>query len=369
MLNPQVPEHSNVEKHSYVTIVGLRGSTVGIVPAYGEGPAVYKSALRSAVPREALSSVQFVSSDTCSGKMHNSLKEVLPNLRGVCLDPMHICFTVDKAMKKNGVKPKIAGLVLRAIMGKFDVRHSQLANEDMYCGGWLPPMSSLERTFEAHIRHGSMPQDRAFDVLTSMNPNNVCKTLSNFLKLLAAYVSMFPEKMGSANQKGSLRRSILNAASPANFQWYLNNAKCRSSLPVEADRAKGVGTTRNEALHARLNAHFRQVTVSAAKTLSVTLRAWLAADMSISVTLLQKGLPKKMTPASVRPYVCEGIALFDVDGWRRLLHSPRVEWKPAHPAMKKKIRKLRVGYAPKQGALLKSIRSKLIKRRRSGLQS
>jgi hypothetical protein len=47
---------------------------------------------------------------------------------------------------------------------------------------------------------------------------------------------------------------FLNASSAVRFEWYMNECRCRSTLSADDEKWLAVGTTRNEQIHARLNA-------------------------------------------------------------------------------------------------------------------
>ena len=223
-----------------MSIVGLRGATLGLSPAYGESPLVHKNAIVAAIPERALGLVQYVASDSCSRELHRILKDVLPGLKGVSLDPMHICFASDRVMQKDKIKSKVSGLVLRAIMGKFDVRHPQLAGKPLYTGGPLAAMTATEKAGWQHIADGSLPQKQALATLEKMDPNEAITTLSSFCKLIAAFASVFPEKLGSVDDQDSFRRSLMHIAKPQQFQWLMNNVKIRSTLDLTLDTSKAV---------------------------------------------------------------------------------------------------------------------------------
>ena len=196
--------------------------------------------IQAAISEHARHLVQYIASDTCSRELHVQLKSILPMLKGTSLDPMHICFAIDRLMTKNGTKPTLAGLALRIIMGKFDVRHPALANTHLYSGGKLPKLSKSEEKWRQYISDGSLPMYRAKQILKSLDPNSAFLKLEDFMKVIAAFVVVYSEKLGTAAAKGSFRRSLIHIASPMQFHWLLNNVKCRSTLSPEIDISKAV---------------------------------------------------------------------------------------------------------------------------------
>ena len=60
---------------------------------------------------------------------------MLPNLKNLSLDPMHVCFAADRCLKKARIQPSVVGLVLRAIMGKFNIPDAAIGAQEPYTGG------------------------------------------------------------------------------------------------------------------------------------------------------------------------------------------------------------------------------------------
>ena len=234
----QVPGQTNTQKHSYVSVVGTRGTTLDVLPAYGEAPKVHKATIEKTISDHVRCLVHYIASDTCSRELHIELKRVLPMLKGISLDPMHICYALDRLMTKNGTKPKLAGLALRIIMGKCDIRHPALADTPLYAGGKLPKLSKSEEKWKHHISNGSLPMSRAKQILKSLDPNSAFLKLEDFMKAIAAFVVVYPGKLGTVDKEGTFRRSLIHIASPMQYHWLLNNVKCRSSLSPEMDMSK-----------------------------------------------------------------------------------------------------------------------------------
>ena len=104
------------QKHNFTSVIGTRGSPLGLVAAEGESPTTLKAVFQEVVPAIALPQVKYISSDVCTGKLFKALSEVCPKLRILSLDPLHLCFKVDSFSKKQRVRPTVVGLVMRSIM-------------------------------------------------------------------------------------------------------------------------------------------------------------------------------------------------------------------------------------------------------------
>ena len=77
---------------------------------------------------------------------------------------------------------------------------------------------------------------------------------------MAAVATLCPEEMinkHSHKEKSRLRLWMAAATIPR-YQWYLNNARKRSTVTGQQAALLGTGTCGNEALHAELRGIFRQ---------------------------------------------------------------------------------------------------------------
>ena len=139
----KVAGHTRSQSHNYVSVVGMRGAPLALVPMCGEASPTLKAAVEYAVPPGGRSQVVHVASDVCSPSLFRELRTVLPNLASCSLDPMPLCFTVDSRTKHQRVRPTVVGLVMRPIMGKFCIP-DPLANPDPYVGHTLPKHTEVE---------------------------------------------------------------------------------------------------------------------------------------------------------------------------------------------------------------------------------
>ena len=87
-------------------------------------------------------------------------------------------------------------------------------------------------------------------------------------------VVVYPERLGDKYDKTTLRRKFVHAASRAQFEWCMNSARFMSTLPKTLESFLAVGTKRNENLHARLNAQYRQIEWIPKRCLSAEIETW-----------------------------------------------------------------------------------------------
>ena len=311
--------HSRTQKHNVATIVGLRGSRIALEPSYAESPVASRDIIEKALPVDTLGLVEHVSVDACSAKLFKEMKKVFPNLLGVSLDPHHLCFAVDSHTAKHRTRPTIVGLVMRSVMGKFDVPLVKRAREPLFSGGRLAELTEAQEAIRQHIQLGSMPHAEAKRILKTMDPNTAFPSLTSFMRTIAAVVRLYPDKLDVRHNNTTLRAILCHAASPRQFEWYVNNVRFRSRLPAELARHMASGTTRNEQKHAVLNSHFRQVRLVSDRVMKAELRGFHAAELSKSVTVQGGGLSRKLRGGDMLPVVAAGAALFDDRAWRRFM--------------------------------------------------
>ena len=147
------------DSQNYVSIVGLHGAPLALVPKRGEATVTLMSAVESAVPAGARSQVEHVASDVSSPALFKDLHDLLPGLLYLSLDPLHICFTVDSHTKHQRVRPTVIGLVMRAIMGKFSIA-GRMPDGEPYRGGPLT-QTRAEKLMAARVEKGNMPIAKA----------------------------------------------------------------------------------------------------------------------------------------------------------------------------------------------------------------
>ena len=306
--------HTRAQKNNFVSIVGLRGAPLGLVRAYGEAPVAIRSAVEMAIPHMARGCVEHIASDVCSPKLFTALRVVMPQLKSMSLDAMHLCFAVDSHTKKHRIRPTVIGLVVRSIMGKFNIPSKRLVDTVPYCGQVPLRLTAEEATETAHIRDGDLPHTEAKQCLLQMNPNVAMLSLAEFAHLIAAVVVVYPQHMDTTHDKTTLRRILLHACTPARFQWYLNNVRYRSSIPWQLERFMAAGTTRNEQLHARLNAHYRGTVSISKRVLTAEVNTWLAAEMAVFLKAFTAKLSRRMQRVDMLPFVASTTTIFFTDG-------------------------------------------------------
>lgn len=346
---------------SWTSIVGLRGTPLGLVLTAGEGPRELRSAMEQAVPEKFRWQVEHVASDSCSPELLRELRKVFPKVN-LSLDAMHLCFGVDKLAKAWKVRPTVVGLVMRSIMGKFNVSCPDMASEALYEGARDVHVAAEAKAWVARICAGDMPMGQATKALKDMDPNAPMRSLAEFARLLAAVVVVYPERMDAKLDGSTLRGSFGYACTPERFGWYMNNIKYRSSLPQKLEGFMAAGTTRNEQLHARLNAHWRGTVCVSKRMLRAQAAAWLAAEMAAYVRAMEAKTTKKVGRADAIGAVTSSIQVFTDDMWGDFVGQGQTPWVARSKAAAG--RAPRSGPSQSQVAIYSAIREKTVKRAR-----
>jgi hypothetical protein len=319
------------------------------------------------VPGHARDQVTAISSDVASPKLFAEMQLIFPNMRWFSLDAMHLCFAVDSHTKKQRVRPTVVGLVMRTIMGKFHIPDPENPNPVPFSGGRLAKWDTDESAMVQLIKDGAMPLEEAEQTLKDMDPNSAMKTLAEFARLIAAVVATYSQRLDIRNDKTTLRKVLLNACSPDRFQWYLNNVRYRTTLPPAQESYLAAGTTRNEQLHARLNAHYHTTCRISKRALDAELDTWLSAEMSVWTRAYGGRLTKRVTRVDMLPFITSTTTIFTQQRWKDFLAATPRMWvsERKEDAVRKSAK--RKGPTDLQEAIYRSIVDKTVKRPRSSV--
>ncbi len=362
----KVTGQTRTERHTWTSIVGARGSPMGLVETYGESPAEVVRAMMKAIPEEARDQVEHVAVDACSKELWMQLSDVLPNLRAISLDPLHVCFMADSHSKDQRVRPTLVGLVLRSIMGKFSIPDPARRAEPFYEGGVLDDRDRYRRQLYRQIEMGSVSKRAASKTLRDMNPNEPMESLTQFMELIAALVAMYPEKMDLRHDKTTMRKSLLATCSPSRFEWLLNGLRYRSRIPAREEKWLAVGTTRNEQMHHVLNAHFRTIVCVSKRTMAAELRTWLCTEQLVFTRAFESKATRKVSRADMVALVSASTTLFTNRVWQTYLTKPQEKWIGNTNTQKRK-RRPRRGPTTEQADVYNAIRRNTVKRARGNV--
>jgi hypothetical protein len=362
-LSLKVDGQTRLQQHNYVTLIGFHGCPLAIEPAHGESTEILKKIMGETVPPTCRKLVEQTSFDKTSAKLHASLRTLLPKLLGCSLDTSHLPMAVDRHTSKRRIKPTLVGLVVRAIMRKFNIAAKSRKDEALYSGRQALLTTDVEKKLMNSIVAGDMPKPEAMKILKTMNPNVAMKSREEFVRLIAALVVIYPQRLDVKTDKTTLRKILAAACQPERTEWYFNNIRYRSRLTDADDKFLGNGTCRNEQLHATLNTQYRGIVNITSRMLNAQLRVWLAAEMAVFIRAMETSTTVNIKRVNLRPMVVSGIELFSRQDWALLLRTPKTIW-VSGTKQQKNPDKLRRGPQPEQEEVYKAISEKIVKRKR-----
>jgi len=251
---------------------------------------------------------------------------------------------------------------MRSIMGKFSRTKKPIG--EPFVGGGSGKLGVKERVALDQLKNGDMPHAEAKRLLKSMNPNTQMSSLLEFARLLAAVVKVYPERVDSKFDKTTMRASLVHAASIDRFGWYMNNAKYRSSLHPSVEAYMAVGTTRNEQMHAKLNAAYRGTVKISRRTLAAETNAWIVAEAALFARALATQTTRRVSRADLLRTTFSKVQVFNMFGWKEFSAKHAAEW-VASDTHANQGQKRRKGPSDEQADIYDAIRKKTVTRKRA----
>ncbi|CAE7843115.1 unnamed protein product [Symbiodinium sp. KB8] len=243
-----------------LTCRGRTGAALLVRVVRSEKASVVAETLHDALPQHHRAQVRHVVSDSPSAEMHRVLQGVLPGLRSISLDAMHIVMVYEQNMNNKKTSGWLAMIIDK--FRKRDPKRSADSWGPFYEGQVLPQPSANVRAMCARLETPDMSYLQAYAHLEQLNPDQPWLTELDFLHAVLAHLSMFREEIAKNTYSGAtLHRLITNVASPTKLQWLLNDTRYRHSVPRERLVLLPSGTTSNESLHRELNHGFRETAV------------------------------------------------------------------------------------------------------------
>ncbi|MCP4195017.1 MAG: hypothetical protein GY768_30825, partial [Planctomycetaceae bacterium] len=164
-----IPEEQS--KRRILTLIGRTGACLGLPLIRDESQPEIAKALEATWGPEQRAQVLTAASDQPSEALFHGLREVLPNLRILSLDPVHLPITYETAYfrkKTDGSRD------LRRLMAKFNKHPNSAAGAAWgvaYTGTQAVPQSAHEQNLREKSMNNTMPDTVARKVLADVDPN------------------------------------------------------------------------------------------------------------------------------------------------------------------------------------------------------
>ena len=242
-----------------ITVRGRTGAVVTMFPSYGEGATDIRKGLVDYLPGNALEQVEFVATDAPSKRLYEVLKEGLPNLQALALDPVHLAMHYESASAR---RKTLGSTALRRALAKFSCCQGGRMEDnwgDFFTGEVAVRLTAHESTLRSQILDGSMAKFKAERLLCNYDSSFPWVCRADFIEFLAALSAVHRSETAKKTDDGKTLAHLLHqAADGERLEWLFNNIRIRARLSVAEKLLLPVGTTSNESLHAEINAWFRQ---------------------------------------------------------------------------------------------------------------
>lgn len=254
-----IPEEESVRR--VITVRGRTGSVVSMFGSYGEGAREIQTGLRDTLPEDSLQQVEFVATDAPSYRLFCVLKEALPNLKGLGLDPVHLAMHFEAASSRHRTP---GSAMLRRGLAKFSVHTRDFRCEEkpwgeFYSGNVEVRLTAREASLRRQILDHSMGKSKSQRCLEALDGAAPWQCRMDFIEFLAALSSAYKSETAKKTEEGKAVADLLYlAASGDRVEWLFNNLRMRHLFSKVDNILLPVGTTSNESLHAEINGWFRQ---------------------------------------------------------------------------------------------------------------
>jgi hypothetical protein len=256
-----------------LTVRGRTGAVLGLVPIVSEKDEFVANALKGALSQNALCQVQFISTDCPTSKLFQTLKTICPNLKCLCLDPIHLAIVYEYAQwRKRTQGSKCLRALLRKVTA-IDPDKTDAAWGPFFEGRNPVPLSRPEEKARRWILDG-MPAGAADKILGRLNSDVPLFCRVTFIETLAAICAKYQGEVtrkvtGTAKE---VRKVLWSACAPERLEYLFNNLRIRHSMDARARCLLPTGTASNEALHSEINSWTRQIQEQHRSTLQLKLQ-------------------------------------------------------------------------------------------------
>ena len=193
--------------------------------------------------------VRWLVVDNASAAICSAVLHCFPALYGIALDTCHLPMKYE-AVASNRKSP--GSQVLRRLVSKFKRSCLWVHPPDLcipFNGDVTRQMDEREQYFYTHLCKSSLPHEQMDLATADMRSARAWTDFACWIRALAAVATMFPNEMRNKNslKRKSRLRIPIAAATFVRFEWYMNNARIRTTLSARESALMGSGTCGNEA--------------------------------------------------------------------------------------------------------------------------
>ena len=257
-----------------LTVRGRSGAVLMMQPVISEKTEHVSEAFTQHFSSTALTMIQYIATDSPSPKFFEGMADICPNLKGMCLDPIHLAIVYEYAQwnKRTPGSKQLRRLLHKVI--SVCRRFPSDTWGDLYTGAESRPLNQEETLARSEIWDLSMRRNRAIQILDALDYSEPFVTRVSFIRSLAALCALYDKevvrKVTGANKE--VHKVLWSACAPERLEWLFNNTRVRHIIPARYLVVLPSGTSSNEALHAEINAWTRSITAMHRSTLLVKLR-------------------------------------------------------------------------------------------------
>lgn len=252
-----IPDASALRR--VLTVLGVAATPLGAFMLRDESAECIAQSFSTNWTGDQLSAVISVSSDQPSGLLYRELLRIMPNLRFVTLDPMHVTFAYEQT---QGGRRTAGSRLLRCMQAKFWRFDSRLRPDQ-----WGPPftgdvpfrLSEREAFFADQILTGAMSVDHAQRALDTLNGDTPWYSMADYVATMAAFAAVYePELRRRTHHSGvPLVRLLHHSCQSSRLGFLFNNLRLLHTVPPADQALLPMGTTANEAacIHTLVSCH------------------------------------------------------------------------------------------------------------------
>ena len=312
--------------HRVLSVRGRTGAVLALTPSKGEGSEDICQCLLQSLPPDALQQVIHVASDSPSGKLFSELRKILPHMEGLSLDPTHAAMHYEQA---TGGRRTHGSSLLRRFLSKFSCHGAATSHNVwglMYDGTQSRCLTTQEMQLRDHVMEGTMNARRARRVISESEMLETWPTRIQFVEAVAALAADNKKDLSRKidGTKLTVAKILYNLVAADRLEWLFNNLRFRVGLNDVTKLLLPSGTASNEALHAELNAIFRQTQQLHRSTLELKLQVIRLAKLLAHGGALYSPTARQITSGHVLARRL-GQPLWSTAAWKAWVEQQRAD--------------------------------------------